>query len=733
MKKQDHAQPNRVTTEVSKNDVIDVQNFEAPQNETVERSFRLTFAHIALIFFGLICLVFIGFISAARSIQIYAVTPNLNAPDQLLQQDANISLHSAIKLPLGNRILVLPGNHEISLTAPGYQSIDQVLEVKGDRHQQFEIVMTRLPGKLQIELPDGVVASATFQKEVDGQKSTLRQEQISGDAIELPAGRFDVEIDADLYRPFITSVVIQGKGELQSLATELEPAWAEYNLASQPVGAKIIVDGVEKAVTPSIVKVEEGTRQLTIQAPGFKPYEREISVVAQQAVDVPPIELVPADGVIELVSNPSGAAVVLNKKFKGITPLSLTVTPNQKQNLQIYKAGYRLDQRSFSLEPDQRQSETVALSVDAIEVRVSVSPSDAVVYVDGVNKGAGSRTLTLSSLPHKVSVRKAGYVAQENEIIPTRASEQVLSFRLLTQEQHYWAQVPNTYTNRFGHQMKLFKQLGKVSLGSSRREDGRRANETVYQAELTKPFYVALHETTNKQFREFKKSHNAGNYKGKSLDANKGPAVNVSWQHAAQYCNWLSIREGLDPFYQTTSGFVSGVIPDANGYRLLTEAEWAWLARNKGEGLLTYPWGNQKTVPSGQKIGNFADLKASDLITFTLENYDDGFRGPAPVGRFPANHRGLYDLTGNAAEWVNDWYSAKGSSELVKTGIVRDPLGPDNGELHVVRGASWARGYLPQLRLAYRDSGAKGSHDIGFRVARYAGLNKASKSSVAKN
>ena len=91
-------------------------------------------------------------------------------------------------------------------------------------------------------------------------------------------------------------------------------------------------------MTPSIVKVEEGTRQLTIQAPGFKPYEREISVVAQQAVDVPPIELVPADGVIELVSNPSGAAVVLNKKFKGITPLSLTVTPNQKQNLQIYKA-----------------------------------------------------------------------------------------------------------------------------------------------------------------------------------------------------------------------------------------------------------------------------------------------------------------------------------------------------------------------------------------------------------
>ena len=733
MKKQDHVRANRVATEVSKNDAINAQKFEAPKHAAVESSFSLTYAHIALILFGLVCLLFIGFVSTARSIQIYAVTPNLNVPDQLLQQDADISLHSVIKLPLGNRILVLPGDHKVSLTAPGYQSIDQILEVKGDRHQQFEIVMTRLPGKLQIELPEGVIANATFQKEVEGQKSILKQEQISGEAIELPAGRFDVEIDADLYRLFITSVVVQGKGELQSLAAKLEPAWAEYNLASQPAGAKIIIDGIEKGVTPSIVKIEEGTRQLSIQAPGFKPYEREISVVAKQMVDVPPVDLVPADGVIELVSNPSGAAVVLNKKFKGTTPLSLTVAPNQTQSLQIYKAGYRLDQRSFSLEPDQRQSETVALSLDAIEVRVSVSPSDALVYVDGVNKGAGSRTLTLSSLPHKVSVRKPGYVAQENEIIPTRASEQVLSFQLLTQEQHYWAQLPNTYTNRMGHQMKLFKQLGKVNLGSSRREDGRRANETVYQAELTKPFYVALHETTNKQFRQFKSSHNAGNYKGKSLDANKGPAVNVSWQQAAQYCNWLSAREGLDPFYQTKSGFVSGVIPGANGYRLLTEVEWAWLARNTDQGLLTYPWGTEKLVPVGQKVGNFADMQASDLITFTLKNYDDGFRGPAPVGRFPANHRGLYDLGGNAAEWVHDWYSAKGSSELVKTGVVRDPLGPSNGELHVVRGASWARGYLPQLRLAYRDSGAKGSHDIGFRVARYAGLNKSNKSSVAKN
>jgi len=134
---------------------------------------------------------------------------------------------------------------------------------------------------------------------------------------------------------------------------------------------------------------------------------------------------------------------------------------------------------------------------------------------------------------------------------------------------------------------------------------------------------------------------------------------------------------------------------------------------------MTYPWGDSSRPPA-KAVSNLADKQAGDLITFTLANYDDGYRGTSPVGRFPANHRGLFDMAGNASEWVNDWYSATGNS----TGNKVDPLGPDEGEFHVIRGASWAKGHLPQLRLAYRGFGAKGVHDVGFRVARYAGLTK---------
>nr|MBX2849878.1 PEGA domain-containing protein [Acidiferrobacterales bacterium] len=627
-----------------------------------------------------------------------------------------IKIDALLKFPIGNRLLILPGQYPVKVQADGFQSIDQGLEIGSDRHQQIELQLTRLPGKLDIQLQSDLQSTATVFID-ENNFGTL-----PGLIDRVPAGERKITIDAPLYRPLTKTILVQGKGQTESLTLLLEEAWAEYQFTSEPQNATVYVDDVDVGVTPLTLKLEEGARSVRFEQKGFKNYERGFAVVAQQNTIVPVVNLIPADGVLSLVSEPENAAVILNGQYRGNTPLKLNVMPNQSQTLQVYKAGYRLVQQELSLAPNQLEEKQLALSADLVAVKVSVSPSDADVYVNGVRRGKGSQTLNLSTLPHTISVRKPGYVTQNDDIIPTRGQKQIVSVKLLTQEQHYWAQIPNSYTNAVGHSMTLFRAPGQVKLGSSRRETGRRANETQYTVELTKPFYVSLHETTNKQFRNFKATHNAGNYKKKSLDLNQAPAVNISWQQAALYCNWLSEKEGLDLFYQTKRGFVSGYNASANGYRLLTEAEWAWLARNKNGDLLTYPWGNQSSPPSGKAVDNFADKQASGLITFILQDYDDGYRGSAPVGRFPPNHRGLFDIGGNASEWVNDWYSASGSSKE----SVKDPLGPDVGEFHVIRGASWAKGHLPQLRLAYRGFGAKGQHDVGFRVARYAGLNKSS-------
>jgi len=527
-----------------------------------------------------------------------------------------------------------------------------------------------------------------------------------------------VTVDAPLYRQASKAVLVAGKDKVESLDFVLEPAWAEVTINTEPEGARLLVDEIDYGVTPLTVKLEEGSHGFTLGTDGYKAHNVDVVIVAQENLILQDIILKPADAILQVQTKPVAAAIIVNGEYVGISPLSLTLPPDNEHTLQVYKAGYERHDAKVKMTPNQQDSLDLVLVDDLVPVKFNVSPNDANIIVDGVNRGTGNQTLYLTSLQHQIRVRKSGYAEYQASIIPTRANQQIVSVNLKTNEEDFWEKVPNEYKTSVGQTMRLFKSPGQVQMGSRRGEHGRRENEIRYTAELARHFYVSEKEVTNKEFREFNESHNAGNYKGKSLDSSKHPAVSVSWQQAALFCNWLSEKEGLDVFYQIESGYVSGNNPQADGYRLPTEVEWEWLARNKGSEVLLYPWGSKASLNGSAAVGNFADDAAKELIAFTLEGYEDGYVASSPVGRYPSNHHGLYDLEGNASEWVHDWYSARGNLESNDETLI-NPLGPDIGEFHVVRGGSWAKGYLPQLRLAYRDFGAKGKHDIGFRIARY--------------
>jgi len=151
-----------------------------------------------------------------------------------------------------------------------------------------------------------------------------------------------------------------------------------------------------------------------------------------------------------------------------------------------------------------------------------------------------------------------------------------------------------------------------------------------------------------------------------------------------------------------------------NGYRLPTEAEWAWAARfSSQEEPLIYPWG--QSLPPPDRSGNYADVSAANLLPTTLITYNDGFEVSSPSGGFEPNALGIFDMGGNVSEWVQDYYEIT-RSETEE--VVEDPLGPENGRFHSIRGSSWRSVTVTDLRLAYRNYSLQGDEKIGFRIAR---------------
>ncbi|MCW5548873.1 MAG: SUMF1/EgtB/PvdO family nonheme iron enzyme [Opitutaceae bacterium] len=162
-------------------------------------------------------------------------------------------------------------------------------------------------------------------------------------------------------------------------------------------------------------------------------------------------------------------------------------------------------------------------------------------------------------------------------------------------------------------------------------------------------------------------------------NANAGathPAVNVSWEDAQAFCQWLTQEDRR-----------AGRLGPDQSYRLPTDAEWSVAVGLPNEPGSTpadkdmkvknhYPWGTQWPPPRG--AGNYADetAKRRNPAWTIIQGYDDGHAGTAPVGSFTANAHGLYDLGGNVLEWVEDRWNS-GSNSRVLRGASFSTYDPD--------------------------------------------------------
>jgi len=231
---------------------------------------------------------------------------------------------------------------------------------------------------------------------------------------------------------------------------------------------------------------------------------------------------------------------------------------------------------------------------------------------------------------------------------------------------------------------------GKFMMGSPKDEKDRQDNEGLppgkwvngnpqIEVTISKPFYLGVTHVTVGQYAQFMKDTGQKHEEPGFKQTGDHPVVNVSWDDAQAFCQWLSKKSGK-----------TVVLP--------TEAQWEYACRA----------GTKTRFSFGDKdddLGDYAWYAGNSM------DKDKGAQMTHPVAQKKPNAWGLYDMHGNAWQWCSDYYAEY-------TGVGTDPTGPKDGGLRVLRGGSWY--YIPWgCRSAFRGRGGPDDRGggLGFRVA----------------
>ena len=281
---------------------------------------------------------------------------------------------------------------------------------------------------------------------------------------------------------------------------------------------------------------------------------------------------------------------------------------------------------------------------------------------------------------------------------------------------------PGIITNSLGMMFVLIK-AGEFLMGSPDSDkDADDDEKPQHRVRITRPFYLGVHEVTRGQFRRFvddsgyqteaekdgiggwgwneaaNKFEQAPRYTWREAgfeQTDLHPVVNVSWNDAVAFAEWLGKKEGKT-------------------YRLPTEAEWEYACR-AGTTTRYFPGDDAEGLA---EVGNVADGTAREKYPNWNDTIaaHDGFVYTAPVGRYRPNAWGLHDMHGNVLEWCRDRYG----KDFYKSSRVDDPAGPLALEARsrVFRGGCWLS--IPRgCRSADRDWSSPGlrNNNLGFRLA----------------
>ncbi len=478
---------------------------------------------------------------------------------------------------------------------------------------------------------------------------------------------YDITLKHPLTQPDTFSIDLEA-GAIKKEVRELTYEKGDLILTSTPVGAKIFIDNKYTGkITPSTLKLLAGKHTVKLRLDDYASYgnsEHLINVKPKTANPLD-IKLSPLYS-ININVNPAAQISIKHIDKDYFSHMRL---PEGEYTIEARKKGYETLIKTVFL--DNNKSFNFNLSLKKTALNISTYPENSHVVIDG--QGQYKPGMKLNAGKYTISVQAKGFWDK--------------SFRLkLNEDKNIHIALDSKFAPKMLHTKK-----GSFYMGGN-----GEFNRPIHSRKINS-FYVSKTEITHQQWQQCVLDKACRSLTNNKIDPNM-PAMSMSWHEAKSFINWLNSKG------------------DAK-YRLLSEAEWEYIAHNQGEKI-----GLSKVC----QYENFQAKakKEKDRSVYKIYVEEEKYDCPYPSGKplitasLNPNQFGVYDILGNVQEWVEDcWHADYRFTKNDSAPWLDEAYG--DCSLRVVRGGSYQTVYEKGVgqKRSFSDAD-RINPNIGFRIAR---------------